>query len=93
MAGISTRKYARAEDFDGAEAACTSKSEVSRKFVKGLSALMDEFFHRRIEGDYPMIMMDGMAIGKMTVIAAMGIRSDGRKRMHLGVKYVCNRGL
>ena len=81
LAGVSTRKYARAEDFDGAEAACTSKSEVSRKFVKGLSALMDEFFHRRIEGDYPMIMMDGMAIGKMTVIAAMGIKSDGRKRM------------
>lgn len=81
LAGVSTRKYARAEDFDGAEAACTSKSEVSRKFVKGLSALTDEFFHRRIEGDYPMIMMDGMAVGKMTVIATMGIRSDGRKRM------------
>jgi putative transposase len=81
LAGVSTRKYARAEDFDGAEAACTSKSEVSRKFVKGLSALTDEFFHRRIEGDYPMIMMDGMAVGKMTVIAAMGIRSDGCKRM------------
>lgn len=29
------------------------QSEVSRKFVKGLSALTDEFFHRRIEGDYP----------------------------------------
>lgn len=81
LAGVSTRKYARAEDFDGAEAACTSKSEVSRKFVKGLSALADEFFHRRIEGNYPILMMDGMAVGKMTVIAAMGIRSDGRKRM------------
>ena len=81
LAGVSTRKYARAEDFDGAEAACTSKSEVSRKFVKGLSALTEEFFHRRIEGDYPIIMMDGMAVGKMTVIAAMGIGNDGCKRM------------
>ena len=81
LAGVSTRKYARAEDFDGTEAACTSKSEVSRKFVKGLSALTDEFFHRRIEGNYPIIMMDGMAVGKMTVIAAMGIRSDGCKHM------------
>lgn len=81
LAGVSTRKYARARDFDGTEAVCTSKSEVSRKFVKELSALMDEFFQRRIEGDYPIVMMDGMAVGKMTVIAAMGIGSDGRKRM------------
>ena len=81
LAGVSTRKYARAKDFDGIEAACTSKSEVSRKFVKGLSALMDEFFQRRIEGDYPILMMDGMAVGKMTVIAAMGIGSDGHKCM------------
>ena len=81
LAGVSTRKYARAKDFDGTEAVCTSKSEVSRKFVKGLSALMDEFFQRRIEGDYPILMMDGMAVGKMTVIAAMGIGSDGHKCM------------
>jgi transposase-like protein len=81
LAGVSTRKYARAKGFDGAEAACTSKSEVSRKFAKGLSALMDEFFQRRIEGDYPILMMDGMAVGKMTVIAAMRIGSDGHKCM------------
>lgn len=81
LAGVSTRKYARAKGFDGSEAICTSKSEVSRKFVKGLSALMDEFFQRRIEGDYPILMMDGMAVGKMTVIAAMGIGNDGHKCM------------
>ncbi len=44
LAGVSTWKYARAKGFDGIEAVCTSKSEVSRKFVKGLSALMDESF-------------------------------------------------
>ena len=42
---------------------------------------MEEFFSRRIDGDYPIMMLDGMAVGKMTVIAAMGIGRDGRKRM------------
>jgi hypothetical protein len=44
-------EYACAKGFDGTEVACTSKSEVSRKFVKGLSALINEFFQRRIEGE------------------------------------------
>lgn len=42
---------------------------------------MEEFFNRRINEDYPIMMLDGMAVGKMTVIAAMGIGCDGSKRV------------
>lgn len=81
LAGVSTRKYAGSRELKEPDAACISKSEVNRRFVKGLSNLMDEFFNRRINEDYPIMMLDGMAVGKMTVIAAMGIGCDGRKRM------------
>ena len=82
LAGVSSRKYGRTVD-TGAEA-CTSKSEVSRRFATAMKGVMDEFFGRRIEGSYPTIMLDGIVLGKITVIAAMGIGADGRKQM-LGV--------
>jgi transposase-like protein len=41
-----------------------SKSEVSRRFVKAMEARMDEFFKRRIEDRYPIVMMDGLALGR-----------------------------
>ena len=81
LAGVSTRKYAGSRELKEPDAACVSKSEVNRRFVKELSSLMEEFFNRQIDGDYPIMMLDGMSVGKMTVIAAMGIGCDGRKRM------------
>ena len=38
-----------------------SKSEVSRRYIKGLESLMNEFFKRPIENSYPVIMIDGMS--------------------------------
>lgn len=81
LAGVSTRKYAGSRELKEPDTACVSKSEVNRRFVKELSDLMEEFFNRRINEDYPIMMLDGMAVGKMTVIAAMGIGRDGRKRV------------
>lgn len=49
-----------------------SKSEVSRRFAKAMESQMDEFFKRRIEGRYPILMMDGLALGKMTVMGQWG---------------------
>lgn len=49
--------------------------------VKELSEWMEEFFNRRLTEDYPIMMLGGMAVGKMTVIAAMRIGCDGRKRI------------
>lgn len=46
--------------------------------------MMEEFFTRPLCDDYPVIMMDGLELGKMTILAAMGIDRDGRKDM-LGI--------
>lgn len=42
---------------------------------------MEEFFARPITNDYPVIMIDGVSVGEMMVVAAMGIASDGRKQV------------
>lgn len=80
LCGISTRKYGRSVD-GGQESACISKSEVSRRYIKGLESLMETFFNRPIENAYPAIMIDGMGVGDMTIIAVMGIADDGSKQV------------
>jgi transposase-like protein len=82
LSGVSCRKYARTVNTEAD--ACTSKSEVSRRFIAAMKAAMNGFFGRRIEDSFPVVMIDGMALGKNTVVAAMGIGADGRKLM-LGV--------
>ena len=84
LSGVSTRKYSRTVEGDTADAVCTSKSEVSRRFIEGMDSLMQEFFTRTLDQDYPVMMIDGLELGKLTVLAAMGIDSDGRKRI-LGI--------
>lgn len=84
LRGVSTRKYAGTTEHPNPDSACTSKSEVSRRFIAALEPMVMEFLSRRLEDDYPVIMIDGMNIGDMTVLAAMGIRKDGTKQM-LGV--------
>ena len=81
LCGVSTRKYSRTLDESLEDAACVSKSEASRRFAAAMEARMDEFFKRRIEGSFPAMMVDGLELGKMTIIAAMGIDSEGRKRI------------
>ena len=84
LSGVSTRKYIRTVDGNAADKICTSKSEVSRRFIEGMDSLMTEFFTRKLDQDYPVMMIDGLELGKMTIIAAMGIDSDGKKRV-LGI--------
>jgi len=84
LCGISTRKYGRTVAEDGGDGACVSKSEVSRRYNAELKKVMDEFFNRRLDKAYPVIMVDGMEKGGMTIIAALGITYDGRKEV-LGV--------
>ena len=84
LSGVSTRKYSRTLDGLDQDTLCASKSEVSRRFGAAMEARMEEFFKRRIEGRYPTIMVDGLQLGKLTIIAAMGIDAEGRKRI-LGI--------
>jgi len=81
LCGVSTRKYEKTLDISTEERSCTSKSEASRRFVAGLESLMEEFFARPITNDYPVVMLDGLPVGDMMVIAAMGISTDGHKQM------------
>jgi transposase-like protein len=84
LRGVSTRKYAGASEYFSKDSACTSKSEVSRRFIAGLASMFTEFMNRRLEDDYPVIMLDGIIVGEMTVLAALGILKDGSKQM-LGI--------
>lgn len=84
LSGVSTRKYTPTVDGGTQDALCTSKSEVSRRFIKGMDALMQEFFTRKLTDDYLTIMIDALELGKITILAAMGIDSEGKKRM-LGI--------
>jgi Transposase and inactivated derivatives len=80
--GVSTRKYERTLGSGFEDSAAVSKSDVSRRFNAGLEQLMAEFFDRRLDDDdYPIIMIDGMSVGGMTVITVMGITNGGEKRV------------
>jgi putative transposase len=84
LSGVSTRKYIRTADGDASDTVCTSKSEVSRRFIEGMESLLKEFSTRKLDQEYPVMMIDGLELGKMTILAAMGIDSDGKKRI-LGI--------
>jgi len=81
LSGVSTRKYARTLDSAATDADCVSKSEVSRRFIAGMEAAMKEFLTRRIDEPYVAVMLDGLALGDMTVIAALGITTGGAKHV------------
>ena len=75
LAGVSIRKYCRT--IEGQDGICTSKSEVNRRFIQQMDKLMEEFFTRPLNDDYLVMVIDGLELGKMTVLAAMGITRDG----------------
>jgi len=81
LRGVSTRKYAGVIEYTSPDSACTSKSDVSRRFIAGLSQLVTEFLTRRLDDNYPIIMIDGKRVGDMMVLAVMGIKTDGMKQV------------
>jgi transposase-like protein len=85
LCGVSTRKYERTLDFNNEDTTCASKSEVSRRFAKGMQASMDEFFARSLMESYPVMLIDRIHVGKSTVVVAMGINSGGHKQI-LGIQ-------
>ena len=81
LCGVSQRKYGYTAGYGEKDSACTSKSEVQRRVKAGMEEMMESFFNRAILDSYPVIMIDGMKVGKMTVVASMGITEQGEKRM------------
>jgi putative transposase len=86
--GMSARDYTYGiEDHsDVAETSGTSKSTISRRFIKASEAEAKKLLGRRFEDEYiPVLLIDGLVLGDYTAIVAMGINSDGRKLL-MGVR-------
>ena len=86
--GMSTRDYTYGiEDYsDVAETSGTSKSTISRRFIKASETEAKKLLSRRFEDEYiPILLIDGLVLGDYTAIVAMGINNDGRKLL-MGVR-------
>jgi len=79
LMGVSCRKYGRT--VEAPNPCAVSKSSVSRRFTAAMKQEVERFFQRRLEDNYPAIMLDGLAVGDYTMMVAMGIKSDGTKRI------------
>jgi len=84
LAGISTRKYRRANEPMGSEVAETatseSKSSVSRRFVTGTKKALAELLARDLsELEVAVLMVDGVEFAGETCVVAMIITVDGTK--------------
>jgi putative transposase len=84
LAGVSTRRSGRVAEPVGAEiedeARSTSKSAVSRAFVGGTRAALDELLSRDLsELELAVVMIDGIELAGMTHVVALGITTDGTK--------------
>jgi putative transposase len=90
LAGLSSRRYRHGLEPAGqvveAQAACTSKSAVSRRFVAATETALAELMTRRLDDlDLVAFMVDGVHFGEHTCVVALGIGIDGTKHP-LGVE-------
>jgi transposase-like protein len=84
LCGVSTRKYDRSLEPLGGEheSVGTSKSSVSRRFVARTRRQVEVFLSRPLEDlDLPVLMFDGVEMGRHLLIVALGIAWDGHKHV------------
>jgi putative transposase len=84
LAGLSSRRYGHGLEPAGqaveAQAASTSKSAVSRRFVAATETALAELMTRRLDDlDLVAFMVDGVHFGEHTCVVALGIGIDGTK--------------
>ncbi len=84
LAGLSSRRYGRGLEPAGqaveAQAASTSRSAVSRRFVAATETAFAELMSRRLDGlDLVAFMVDGVHFGEHTCVVALGIDIGGVK--------------
>ena len=86
--GVSTRKYRRSLERlpEDVEEQSVSKSAVSRRFVALSQKQMITWLTTPV-GDrvFPIVMIDGIALGDHTILIALGIDADGKKQI-LGLR-------
>ncbi len=84
LAGLSSHRYRAGLEPAGqaveAQAAATSKSAVSRRFVAATETALAELMSRRLDDlDLVALMIDGVHFGEHTCVVALGIDIDGTK--------------
>jgi transposase-like protein len=84
LVGVSQRGYGRS--LEALEASvpqrATSKSAVHRRLVAGTRRPLEEWLQRDLSDFEPLILMlDGLEVAGHTLVVALGIRSDGTKRV------------
>lgn len=79
--GISCRHYAEAIETIG-EGYGISKSAISREMVEATGEKLKEFCERPLDRfDLVVLVIDGIRLGNMLYVTAMGIDTDGKKRI------------
>jgi len=81
LAGLSARRYRQGlEPVGDIGDAGTSRSAVSRRFVRGTEQKLAEIFSRDLQGvDLLCCFIDGMNVGDHLIVVALGVDSAGRK--------------
>ncbi len=82
LAGVSTRRFARASEPVGSEveAASTSKSAVSREFVAKTAENLAALMSRRLDDvRLAVLMLDGIELKGRCCVVALGITTEGEK--------------
>jgi putative transposase len=85
LAGVATRRHARVAEPVGTvvdkEAKATSRSAISRRFVKQTETALAELMARDLTGeDIKVLMLDGEHMAERCVIVALAITADGTKK-------------
>ena len=84
LAGVATRRHARTAEPVGEAAGvhkATSKSAVSRRFVKHTETALAELMARDLSGeDFKVLMLDGEHLAERCVVVALAITADGTKK-------------
>lgn len=84
LAGVATRRHARTAEPVGAQvtdaATSTSRSAVSRRFVRETETALAELLARDLtDEDIKVLMLDGEHMAGRCVVVALAITADGRK--------------
>ena len=85
LAGVATRRHARVAEPVGTvvdkEAKSTSRSAISRRFVKQTETALAELMARDLTGeDIKVLMLDGEHMAERCVVVALAITADGTKK-------------
>ncbi|MGO8938120.1 MAG: IS256 family transposase [Mycobacterium sp.] len=85
LAGVATRRHARTAEPVGIqvarEAKSTSRSAISRRFVRQTETALAELMARDLAGeDIKVLMVDGEHLAERCVVVALAITADGTKK-------------